>query len=73
VGRRYEGIGENGSAKARGDCARDVECADRQKTIGKKCHVLKMEVPFTEKRTSISIFEVLVTGKRCAISIFEVP
>jgi hypothetical protein len=54
------------------DCQQKLECGDWRESIGKKCHVLKMEVHFTGKRTSNSIIEVLFTGKRCAISIFEV-
>jgi hypothetical protein len=60
-------------AKAKADRQAALPGAGGGKAIGKMCHVLKMEVGFPGKGTSISIMEVLVPGKRCAISIFEVP
>jgi hypothetical protein len=36
------------------------------------CAITEFEVPFTGKRTSISISEVLLMGKRTSISVFAV-
>ena len=72
AGHRYEGHCRKMWAKASGDRRPSLPSADRGKTIGKKCPVLKMEVRFMGKGCSNSVMEVSLTGKGSAISILEV-